>query len=422
MERIKADDIVSIIGCKAKIGLGNACAEPQSLIDSLIRNRSGFDAVELYGMIHYWTDRFIKHKMWEHFKFNVFMVDRFTVKGVKKGYTGYIPCRYSGIPELFLKGHICLDAALISVSPPNSKGDCSFGVSSDFTKAMAKSSKTVIAEVNQQMPWVYGDNFINVNEIQYALETDRSLPQIHSGTLSEIDLKIARVASQLIEDDATIQIGIGKLSEAVLEQLHDRKRLGIHSGLLAEGVIDLIKKGAVDNSRKGLKNGKTVTTTMIGTNRLYEFVNRNRSVESYPSNYTHNQVTLSKLNRLHSINSAIQVDLTGQVNAETVNKLQVSGVGGQTDFVCGAALSKGGKSIIVLSSVSKDEKKSKIVPFLDRGASVTSLRHDIDYIVTEYGIAYLRGKTLNERAKALIGIAHPKFRDWLESERRRFYS
>lgn len=422
MKTIKPDDIASIIGRKAKIGLGNACAEPQSLIDSLIRNRSSFEDIELYGMIHYWTDRFTKYKMWEQFKFNVFMVDKFTVKGVKKGYTGYIPCRYSRIPELFLKGHIRLDAALISVSPPNSKGECSFGVSSDFTKAMAKSSKTVIAEVNQQMPWVYGDNFINVDEIQYALETDRSLPQIHSGTLSELDLAIARIVGQLIEDEATIQIGIGKLSEAVLEQLHDRRRLGIHSGLLTEGVIDLINKGAVDNSCKGLKNGKTITTTIIGTDRLFEFVNRNRDLESYPSNYTHNQMTLAKLNRLHSINSAIQVDLTGQVNAETVGELQVSGVGGQTDFVCGAALSKGGKSIIALSSVSKDEKKSKIVSFLDRGASVTSLRHDIDYVVSEYGIAYLRGKTLNERAKALIKIAHPKFRDWLESERRRLYS
>ncbi|NQU02714.1 MAG: 4-hydroxybutyrate CoA-transferase [Syntrophaceae bacterium] len=422
MERIKADNIVGIIGRKAKIGLGNACAEPQSLIDSLIRRRDLFEDIELYGMIHYWTDRFIKYNMGEHFKFNVFMVDKFTVKGVKKGYTRYIPCRYSGIPDLFLKGHICLDAALISVSPPNAKGDCSFGVSSDFTKAMANSAKTVIAEVNHQMPWVHGDNVINVDEIQYAFETDRPLPQIPSGKLSEIDFKIAKVASQLIEDEATIQIGIGKLSEAVLEQLHDRRRLGIHSGLLAEGVIDLIKKGAVDNSRKGLKNGKTVTTTIIGTNRLFEFVHRNRTLESYPCNYTHNQITLSKLNRLHSINSAIQVDLTGQVNAETVGELQVSGVGGQTDFVCGAALSKGGKSIVVLSSASKDEEKSKIVPCLDRGAAVTSLRHDVDYVATEYGVAFLRGKTLDERARALIKIAHPKFRDWLESKRRRFYS
>jgi 4-hydroxybutyrate CoA-transferase len=185
--------------------------------------------------------------------------------------------------------------------------------------------------------------------------------------------------------------------------------------------VDLVKKGIIDNSRKGLKNGKIVTTTMIGTDKLYGFVHKNKAVEAYPSNYTHNQVTLAKLNRLHAINSAIQVDLTGQVNAETVGLTQVSGVGGQTDFVCGAALSPGGKSIIVLPSASTSGKRSRIVPFLDTGASITSLRHDIDCIVTEHGVAHLRGKTLQQRARALIDIAHPRFRDWLDGERRRLY-
>lgn len=421
MERINADSIASIIGPEARIGIGNACAEPQTLIDSLIRNRSLLEGAEIYGMIQYWSERFIGHQMGEKFKLNVFMVDRVTAKGVEEGYIQYIPCRYSKIPELFAGGLIRLDAALISVSPPNSRGNCSFGVSSDFTKAMAKSAKTVIAEVNHQMPLVYGDNFIHVREIDYMLETDRPLPQIRSGRLTPLDVKIARAVSNLVEDGATIQIGIGKLSEAVLEELHDRKGLGIHSGLLCEGVVDLIRKGAVDNSKKGLKNGKTVTTTIIGTDKLFKFVDRNRDVESYPSSYTHDQVTLAKLNGLTAINSAIQVDLTGQVNAETVGSLQVSGVGGQTDFVSGAALSKNGKSIIAISSASTDGLKSKIVPCLDRGASVTSLRHDVDYVVSEYGAAYLRGKTLSERSKALIKIAHPKFRDWLESEKRRLH-
>lgn len=418
MEKIGADDIVSIIGPGSNIGMGNACAEPQTLIDSLIRNKDRLEGIEIYGMIHYWTDRFIKEKMGEKLKFNVFMVDKFTVKGIKEGFTGYIPCRYSRIPELFTDGHIHLDAVLISVSPPNPKGNCSFGVSADFTQAMAKSARTVIAEVNRRMPYVYGDNFINIKEIHYMVETDRQLPQVPSGNLGEVDVKIAKAVSDLIEDGATIQIGIGRLSEAVLEQLHDRKRLGIHSGLLSEGVVDLIRKGAVDNSQKGLKNGKSVTTTIIGTDKLFNFVDRNREIESYPSNYTHNQVTLAKLNSLHAINSAIQVDLTGQINAETVGSLQISGIGGQTDFMSGAALSKGGKSIIALSSLSKDGLKSKIVPCLDKGASVTSVRQDVDYVVSEYGAAYLRGKTLSERSKALIKIAHPKFREWLESERR----
>ena len=251
------------------------------------------------------------------------------------------------------------------------------------------------------MPWVFGDNRINQNEIDYMIETDRPLPQVRREELSDLDRRIGRYVSQLIEDGATIQLGIGRLSEAVLASLNEKRWLGVHSGLLPDGIVDLVENGVIDNSRKGLKNGKIVTTTMIGTDKLYKFVNRNRAVESYPSNYTHNQVTIAKLNKLHSINSAIQVDLTGQINAETMDGLQVSGVGGQTDFVCGVALSKGGKSIIVASSTSTNEKRSRIVPFLDKGASVTSLRHDIDYVVTEYGIAFLQGKNSERKGKGI---------------------
>ena len=421
MEKIHVADIARIIGPNGKIGLGNACAEPQTLIEALIDNRESFKAIQIYGFINYWHERFIQNNMGERFKLKLFMVDRFSVDGIKKGYTEYIPCRYSGIPDLFLKGRIPLDVALISLTPPDKNGYCSFGVSSDFTSAMAKSAKTVIAEINHRMPWVFGDNRIHVSEIDYIIETDRPLPQVSRKALSELDRQIGEHVSQLIEDGATIQMGIGRLSEAFLSSLNEKRWLGVHSGLLPDGIVDLVEKGVIDNSRKGLKNGKIVTTTMIGTDKLFKFVNRNRAVESYPSNYTHTQVTLAKLNKLHSINSAIQVDLTGQINAETIDGLQVSGVGGQTDFICGAALSKGGKSIIVTSSASTNEEKSKIVPFLDKGASVTSPRHDIDYVVTEYGIAFLRGKSLNERAKALIAIAHPKFRDWLESETKKLF-
>ncbi len=421
MEKIAPDDIPHIIGPLAKIGIGNACAEPQTLIESLIKNKEAFDAVDIYGMIYYWTDRFVKENLWETFKLKVFMVDRFTAQGIKNGSTEYIPCRYSAIPELFTKGHIHLDVALISISPPNSRGNCSFGVSSDFTTAMARCAKKVIAEINHQMPWVYGDNHIPLNEIDYGIETDRRLPQVNPERLTERDRKIGASASLLIDDGVTIQIGLGRLSEAVLASLSGKRRLGVHSGLLSDGIVDLVEKGAIDNSRKGLKAGKITTTTMIGTDKLYRFVHHNRAVEAYPSNYTHNLMTLAKVNRLHAINSAIQVDMTGQINAETMGSTQVSGVGGQSDFINGAALSEGGKSIIVLPSVSSGERSSRIVPFLDRGASVTSLRHDIDYVVTEQGIAHLRGKTLKERAKSLIGVAHPKFRDWLESERAKIF-
>lgn len=414
MQKINPEDLPGIIGPRAVVGLGNACAEPQTLIDALIEGKNSFEAIEIFGMIHYWTDRFLKNNLKEKFKLNVFMVDRYTVEGIKKGFTEYIPCRYSRIPELFQKRYIQIDVALISVSPPDAKGNCTFGVSSDFTKAMAENAKIVVAEINEQMPHVYGDTLINVEKIDYMIETDRPLPQVPSPKTTDKDRCIGEYVSRLIDDGATIQIGIGRLSEAALESLHGKRCLGVHSGLLTDGIVDLVKKGVIDNSRKGLQNGKIVATTMIGSDKLFRFVHENRDVASYPSDYTHHEVTLSKLNNLHAINSAIQVDLSGQVNAETIGGIQVSGVGGQTDFICGAGKSKGGKSIIVLSSTTSSEKRSRIVGCLDPGASVTSLRHDIDYVVTEYGIACLKGKTLRERAKSLIDIAHPKFRDELE--------
>lgn len=418
MKKIKEEDIPKIIGPKAKVGIGNACAEPQTIVDIIVGEKNRFESIELYGMLLYWSERFVRHHLEDRFKLKSFMIDRFTFEGVKRGTIDYIPCRYSQIPFLFLEKIIPLDVALISLSPPNSKGNCSFGVSSDFTLAMAKSAKIVIAEINQKMPRVYGGSFINVNEIDYFIESDRVLPQVPRVALRKIDRKIGKHVSEIIDDGATIQIGIGRLSEGVLSCLYHKKRLGVHSGLLTDSVVDLVKIGVIDNSCKGLKNGKIVTTTMVGTDKLFQFVNQNRAVESYPSDYTHNQVTLSKINRLHAINTAIQVDLMGQVNAESIEGNQVSGVGGQTDFICGAALSNGGKSIIVIPSSSGDQARSKIVPRLEHGASVTSLRHDVDYVVTEFGIANLKGLSLRERARALIAVAHPKFREWLESERR----
>ena len=422
MKRIRADELTEIIGPKAVIGLGNACGEPQTLIDALIEGRDDIESVQIYSMIHFWTDQIRKKNLEEKFKLYLFMMDRYTVEGFKKGFADYIPCRYSKIPELFHKGHIRLDAALISVSPPDSEGNCTYGVSSDYAKAMAGNAKIVIAEINEQMPRVYGDAVIHLDEIDYAVETDRQLPQVHTPELTERDRSIGEYVSRLIDDGATIQIGIGRLSEAALESMHDKKNLGVHSGLITDGIVDLMEKGVVDNSRKGLNKGKTVGTTMIGTDKLFSFIHENREVESYPSDYTHNEVILSKLNKFHAINSAIQVDLAGQINSETKGGIQISGVGGQSDFTSGAGLSIGGKSIIVLSSTASGGECSKIVPFLDQGSSVTSLRHDIDYVVSEYGIAGLKGKTLRERAKTLINIAHPKFREELESHTKTKYS
>jgi 4-hydroxybutyrate CoA-transferase len=419
LKKIDPEDIPAILGRKAKIGIGNGCAEPQTLVEALISHRIHFDRLSIYGMILFTAQKLFKQNEDGRFRLKSFMIDRVTAQGIDKGYVDYIPCRYSQVPKLFLSGRLPIDVALISLSPCDDRGNCSFGVSSDFTKAMSASAKIVIAELNRQMPLVYGDNFINREEVDYYVESDRPLPQVSPPKLRETDYRIGRHVAGIIDDEATIQIGIGRISEGIFSFIGDKQRLGIHSGLLTDGVVPLIQKGIIDNSRKGSHNGKVVTTTMIGTQNLYRFVHNNRTIESFPSDYVHNQVIIAKLNRLHAINSAIQVDLSGQVNAETINGIQISGVGGQSDFMAGASLSKGGKSIIVTESSYGTENKSKIVPYLEKAAAVTSLRHDVGYVVTEYGIAHLRGKSLRERARALINIAHPQNRDWLESERRR---
>jgi len=421
MKIISAQEAIEIIGPRARIGLGNACAEPQTIIESILKNYDFFDQLDIYGMIHYWINELDCLNINRSIRLNFFMLDKYSSLGISKGYSDYIPCRYSKIPDLFLNKIIKLDVAVISVSIPDSKFFCSLGVSNDFTQAMATSADIVIAEINEKMPKVYGDTWINLKDIDYIIESNRKLPQISSPNLSDTDIQIGNYVSELIDDCSTIQIGIGRLSEAALSCFKDKKRLGIHSGLLPEGIVDLVEKGVIDNSCKGLSNGQIVTTTIIGTDKLYDFVNNNKNVLSYPSSYTHNEIIIAQVQKFNSINSAIQVDFTGQINAETINGVQVSGVGGQSDFICGAALSKGGKSIVLIPSTAKQGQQSRIVPFLDKGSAVTSLRHDIDYVVSEFGIAELKGKPMRARADALIAIAHPKFREMLDKERHRMF-
>ena len=406
-------------GCSVFIGSG--AAVPRLLVTELSKMSSELANVRLiHGLTLALTPN-TESEYGDLFRHDALFIGAEVRDAVCQGRADYTPVFLSEVPALFASQKMHLDVALIQVTPPDKDGLCSYGVSVDVVKAAAESARHVVAEVNPRMPRTLGDAFIHVDQIAAMVENDAPLPELQFPPPDEVSLNIGRNVAGLVEDGATIQIGLGRLSEAVLTSLSGKRWLGVHSGLLSDGIVDLVRKGVIDNSRKGLKNGKIVTTTMIGTDKLFTFVHKNHAVAAYPSNYTHNQLTLAKLNKLHAINSAIQVDLTGQINAETIGATQVSGVGGQSDFVCGAALSKGGKSIIVIPSASTNGEKSRIVPFLDRGASITSLRHDIDYVVTEHGIAHLRGKSLRERANALIDIANPKFRDWLESEIRKLY-
>jgi 4-hydroxybutyrate CoA-transferase len=281
---------------------------------------------------------------------------------------------------------------------------------------MIKAAKMVIAEMNQQMPWVGGETFLYPSAIHYSIETDRSLPQVDTETLTETDHKIGNFISSLIPDGATIQFGIGKISRSFLAALRGKRHLWTHWGLLIDEVVDLVEAGVVDNSKKNVNRVKIVGTTMMGTDRLFRFVDRNPDTESYPSSYTHNASILAQLDNFYSVNGALQIDLSGEVNSETLAGVKVSGIGGQSDFVQGARLSKRGKSIIALPSTTPNGEKSRVVARLERNAAVSSLRHDVDYVVTEYGIASLRGKSLRERARALIEVAHPFFRESLDAQ------
>lgn len=416
MKIVKVEEAIALIPPDGVIGLGNACGEPQTIVDGLIEAHTRFKGAQLIGMIQFSSRRIWEMDRGNHFTWKTFMMDPFLVEAAREGKADYIPCRYSEIPVLFSEGILPLDVALVSVSPPGPNGGMSLGVSVDHTFAMAKAAKMVIGEMNQQMPWVGGETFLYPSQIDYAIETDRSLPQVHTGPLTEGERKIGHSIASLISDGATIQFGIGKISHAFLAALGGKRHLGVHSGLLIDEIVDLVEAGVVDNSKKNFNRFKIVGTTMMGTDRLYRFVDRNPDVEAYPSSYTHNAAMIAQLDHFCSVNGALQVDLSGQVNSETLVGVQVSGIGGQSDFVQGARLSKGGRSIIALPSTTPDGKISRIVAHLEQNAAVSSLRHDVDYVVTEYGIASLQGKSLRDRAQALIEISHPAFRERLEGE------
>lgn len=324
------------------------------------------------------------------------------------------------VPEL-LKNQLPVDVALIQVSEPDQQGYCSFGVSVDYTKPAAEMAGIVIAQVNKKMPRTMGDSFIHISDIDYIVEYTEDLLELPLPKIGEVEKAIGENCAKLVSDGDTLQLGIGAIPDAVLMFLKDKKDLGIHSEMISDGVIELVESGVITNKRKNLNPGKAVVTFLMGSRKLYDFVDNNPMIAMYPVDYVNNPLIAMQNDNLISINSCVQVDLTGQVASESIGYKQISGVGGQVDFVRAASMSKGGKSIIAIASTTSNGKVSKIVNTLDMGAIVTTSRTDVDYIVTEYGIAKLKGKSLRERAMALINIAHPDFRDeLLENYYKRF--
>lgn len=412
---VSADLAATYIESNMRLVLGHAASTPTAVLEAMTKKKENYKNVEIIHMLCLGKGDYLAEEMIGHFRHNAIFVGGNSRQAVKENRADYTPCFFNEVPKLFKEGHIAVDCALIQVSEPNEEGFCSFGLSTDYTKPAAESASLVIAEMNKQMPVVYGDNYIHVDDLDFIVETDTALHELTPPKIGELEQQIGENCAKLIEDGSTLQLGIGAIPDAVLMFLKDKKNLGIHTEMFSDGILDLVESGVINNSKKTLHPGKMISTFLMGSKRLYDFVDRNPMVELYPVDYVNNPAVIMKNDQLVSINSCIQVDLMGQVASESIGLSQFSGVGGQVDYVRGASMSKGGKSIIAIPSTASKGKVSRIVPFLTEGSAVTTSRNDVHYIVTEYGIANLKGKTLRQRAKLLIEIAHPDFRKSLES-------
>ena len=404
-----------------RIFIGSNAAVPNVLIQDLIDNAGQLHDIEVVHILTMGKNAWVNKKYRDLFRVNSLFLGPGTRRAVAGGYADYTPCFLSEIPGLFKDQILPLDAALVSVSPPDKHGYCSLGVSVDVVSSACRYARQIIAQINPKMPATNGHSFIHMSQIDAWMEAEEPLFQLEDPEIDRVTEQIGQYVSMLIEDGATLQLGIGKIPNAVLHYLSNHKDLGVHSEMFSDGIIDLINSGVINNRRKTFHRGKTITTFCLGTQRLYDFVHQNPHVEFYPSEHVNNPANIAKNDRMVSINSAIEVDLTGQVVADSLGFRFYSGIGGQVDFIRGAAMSKGGRPIIALPSTAKNGTISKIVPYVTQGSGVVTSRGDVHYVVTEYGIATLRGKSIRERALELIQVAHPKFRDELLHEVRKHY-
>lgn len=413
-EKISPGEAIEMIKTGQSVALSPVCAEPQTLVKALVEAKDRLENVTIYTMMPMGECVYALPEMEEHFKIKTFSVGPRLMEAVNKGRAEYIPCHLSQIPGFFASGIIQVDAALIQLSPPDSHGYCSLGVSVSYIRPVIDKAKIVIAQINEQMPRTLGDTLVHLSQVDYVVETSYPLPTISPPKIGEVEKRIAEFTSEIISDGAVIQVGIGNIADAILKKLKGKKNLSIHTGTFSDGVMALVETGALDANEGESKSPRMTATELIGSSKLYEFCHMNPLVAIRPIDYTHNIGILSQIKGLVSITSGIQIDLSGQLNAEMRGETLINGVGGQLDFLRGAAASPGGKAVIVFPSTAKKGEVSRIVSRLDAGISVTVGRADIDFVITEYGVARLSGKSLPERARELIAIAHPKFREELK--------
>ncbi|NLT92773.1 MAG: acetyl-CoA hydrolase/transferase family protein [Actinobacteria bacterium] len=420
-KRTTAAEALARVRSGDRVVFAHACGEPLELVDALVARAGELRGVEINHMVAMGKGDYARPEFADSFFHQSLFVGASTREAVRDGRGDYIPVFFREIPKLFCEGYLPPDVALIHVSPPDKHGYCSFGISVDYTKPAAEAAKTVIAQVNPNMPRTHGDSFIHLNQIDTIVESDQPIIELPPPRIGPVEEAIGRHIAGLVQDGACLQLGIGGIPDAVLMFLHEKNDLGIHTEMFSEGVVDLYHEGVITNARKSFHPGKMVATFLMGTRRLYDFVDDNPVVHMRPVDITNDPYIIGQNDRVVSINSALQVDLMGQVVADSMGPLQFTGIGGQVDFVRGAARSRDGKAIIALPSTAKKGTVSRIVAALAPGTAVTTMRADVDYVVTEHGVAHLRGRGLRERAETLVEIADPAFRDQIREEAAEVY-
>ena len=410
------EEAVAKIRPGQRVFVGTGCGQPQELVRALAASSSKLIDTEIVHLLGLGEAPYASRELSECFRVNSFFISENVRDIIQEGLGDYTPIFLSDIPRLFESGQLPLDAALIQASPPDARGLCSLGISVDIVKSAMENASLVIAEINPNIPRTHGDSFVNVFDLDVLVPTDHPVLEIEPEAPDEDTRRIGQFIAALVDDESTVEFGIGAIPQAVTEFLQDKKDLGIHTEMFTDAIIDLIESGVITGAHKTIDRGKVVASFCVGTRKLYDYIDDNPMFAFHPTEYVNDPYVISRQHKQVAINNALEIDLTGQVCADSIGTQFYSGIGGQVDFNRGAARSPGGKAIIALPSTAKDGRVSRIVSRLSPGAGVVTTRGDVHYVVTEYGVAYLHGKSVQERAIALISIAHPDFRAKLLKE------
>lgn len=406
------EEAIKLIKDGDRVVTAFGCCEPIGIERALVENYENYHDVQVTSMLLIGETPWVRDEVKGHFSFNSFFASGSSRKAIENGIADFTTCYFYEIPKV-LREVVKPRVTIMSVSPPDENGYVSLGTNVDYIESTLAYCEVKIAQVNKYVPKTHGEAIKHVSEFDCFVEIDEPLPEVPSVENTEVEKAIGKHCASLINDGDCIQLGIGGIPNAICAELHDKKDLGLHSEMVGDGIIDLIKKGVINNSKKTIHHGKSILGFVFGTEKLFHFLDHNPAVEMHPIEYVNNPSVIAQNDNMVSVNSCLQVDLQGQVVSDTIGLTQFSGVGGQVDFVRGATMSKGGRSIIAMPSTAKGGTVSRIVPVITEYSAVTTTRNDVNYIVTEYGIAQLKGKTMKDRARALIMIAHPNFREAL---------